>query len=67
VDFGSYNRLKALIAKTSKGVDGNGWGILGYQPYTQKLAVLQCENHEKHTQWGDSNSKSLMCGNILII
>jgi Fe-Mn family superoxide dismutase len=51
-DFGSYDKLKALISKTSKGVDGNGWGILGYQPYTQKLTVLQCENHEKLTQWG---------------
>jgi superoxide dismutase, Fe-Mn family len=51
-DFGSYDKLKVLIAKTAKGVDGNGWGILGYQPYTQKLTVLQCENHEKLTQWG---------------
>jgi Fe-Mn family superoxide dismutase len=51
-DFGSYDKLKLLITKTSKGVDGNGWGILGYQPYTQKLTVLQCENHETLTQWG---------------
>ena len=51
-DFASYDKFKTLIAKTSKGVDGNGWGILGYQPYTQKLTVLQCENHEKLTQWG---------------
>ncbi len=51
-DFGSYEKLKVLLVKTSKGVDGNGWGILGYQPYTQKLTVLQCENHEKLTQWG---------------
>lgn len=51
-DFGTYDKLKLLIAKTSKGVDGNGWGILGYQPYTRKLTVLQCENHEKLTQWG---------------
>lgn len=51
-DFGSYDKLKLLISKTAKGVDGNGWGILGYQPYTQKLTVLQCENHEKLTQWG---------------
>ncbi|MBA4054751.1 MAG: superoxide dismutase, partial [Marivirga sp.] len=26
-DFGSYDKLKILIAKTAKGVDGNGWGI----------------------------------------
>ena len=51
-DFGTYDKLKQLIAKTAKGVDGNGWGILGYQPYTGKLTVLQCENHEKLTQWG---------------
>ena len=51
-DFSSFDKLKTLIAKTSKGVDGNGWGILGYQPYTKKLTVLQCENHEKLTQWG---------------
>lgn len=51
-DFGSFDKLKLLIAKTSKGVDGNGWGILGYHPSTQKLTVLQCENHEKLTQWG---------------
>jgi Fe-Mn family superoxide dismutase len=51
-DFGSYDKLKALITKTSKGVDGNGWGILGYHPSTGKLTVMQCENHEKLTQWG---------------
>ncbi len=51
-DFGSYDKLKILMARTSKGVDGNGWGILGYHPATQKLIVMQCENHEKLTVWG---------------
>jgi len=51
-DFGSYDKLKVYISKTSKDVDGNGWGILGYQPYSDKLTILQCENHEKLTQWG---------------
>jgi superoxide dismutase, Fe-Mn family len=51
-DFGSYDKLKVYLAKTSKDVDGNGWGILGYQPYSDKLTILQCENHEKLTQWG---------------
>src|SRR5882672_631946 len=27
-DFGTFDKLKLLISKTSKGVDGNGWGIL---------------------------------------
>jgi superoxide dismutase, Fe-Mn family len=51
-NFGSYDRLKALIAATSKNVDGNGWGILAYQPYSDSLTIMQCENHEKLTQWG---------------
>jgi Fe-Mn family superoxide dismutase len=52
LNFGSFDKLKGYIAATSKNVDGNGWGILGYQPYSQKLTILQCENHEKLTQWG---------------
>ena len=51
-DFGSYDKLKTYIAATSKNVDGNGWGILAYQPYSDSMVVLQCENHEKLTQWG---------------
>ncbi len=51
-NFGSYDRLKSLIAETAKNVDGNGWGILAYQPFSDSLTVLQCENHEKLTQWG---------------
>jgi Fe-Mn family superoxide dismutase len=51
-NFGSYDKLKGYIATTSKNVDGNGWGILAYQPYTDGLSVIQCENHEKLIQWG---------------
>ena len=50
--FGTYDKLKALISETSKNVDGNGWGIIGYQPYSDSLTIMQCENHEKLTQWG---------------
>ena len=50
--YGSFDKFKALIAQVSKNVDGNGWGILAYQPITDQLIVLQCENHEKLTQWG---------------
>lgn len=51
-DFGSYDKLQLYLANTSKDVDGNGCGILGYQPYTNKLTILQCENHERLKQWG---------------
>ena len=26
--------------------------ILGYQPFSRSLTILQCENHQKLTQWG---------------
>ena len=50
--FGTVDKLKGLIASVSKTVEGNGWGILAYHPLTRQLVVLQCENHEKLTQWG---------------
>ncbi|WP_341840384.1 superoxide dismutase [Chitinophaga caseinilytica] len=50
--FGSYDKLKGYIAATAKNIDGNGWGVLAYQPYADTLTVIQCENHEKLQQWG---------------
>ncbi len=50
--FGTYEKFKNYISETSKNVDGSGWAILGYQPFSDSIVVLQCENHEKLTQWG---------------
>jgi superoxide dismutase, Fe-Mn family len=51
-NFGSYDKFKTYLTVTSTNVDGNGWGILGYQPYSDSLVVMQCENYEKLTLWG---------------
>ena len=51
-DFISTDKIKGLIAKISKSVEGSGWGILAYQPYSDNLVILQCENHQKLTVWG---------------
>ena len=51
-DFGTFDRMKMLLIHHSKNVDGNGWGLLGYLPSTDKLIVLEVENHEKLTLWG---------------
>jgi len=51
-DFSSFDKMQGLIAKISKSVEGSGWGILAYQPFSDKLVVLQCENHQKLTVWG---------------
>jgi len=51
-DFGSTIKMQEMIAKISKSIEGSGWGILAYQPYSDNLVVLQCENHHKLTVWG---------------
>jgi superoxide dismutase, Fe-Mn family len=51
-DFGSVDRLWAALANMSKDIDGNGWGVLGYHPYTDKLLLMPVENHERITHWG---------------
>lgn len=51
-EFGSVDKAKALIAKISKTVVGAGWGILGYQVYTDRLVCIQSEDHHHLTQWG---------------
>ncbi len=50
--FGTADKLKALLSKLSKTVEGAGWGILGYQIYTDSLVCIQCEDHHHLTQWG---------------
>jgi superoxide dismutase, Fe-Mn family len=51
-DFGSVDRLWMALASMSKDIDGNGWGVLGYHPYTDKLLLMPVENHERITHWG---------------
>ncbi|NHE56466.1 superoxide dismutase [Cyclobacterium plantarum] len=50
--FGTLDNLKALLGKVSKSVESSGWGILAYQPFTDRLTVLGCADHQKLTQWG---------------
>lgn len=51
-DFGTVDRLWSALANMSKDIDGNGWGVLGYHPYTDKLLLMPVENHERITHWG---------------
>ena len=51
-EFGSYNKCKAHLVAAAAAVEASGWCILGYQCQTQKLMILQCENHHKLTAWG---------------
>ena len=50
--FGTFDKFKAQLGAAATSVEGAGWGILGYLPASQKLMILQCENHQKLTTWG---------------
>lgn len=51
-NFGTFDKFKAQLGATTASIEGAGWGILGYLPASQKLMILQCENHQKLTAWG---------------
>ena len=52
VEFGSYAKFKAHLVAATNAVEASGWGLLGYQPSSAKLMILQCEVHHKLTAWG---------------
>jgi len=45
-DFGSLDNLKAQLSAVSVGIQGSGWGWLGYNKQTQKLQLAACANQD---------------------
>ena len=50
--FGSVQAAQAQFAAAAKEVEGSGWAILAYEPFAQKLLILQAEKHQDLTVWG---------------
>ena len=51
-DFGSFANFSRLFRAASGAVEASGWGILGYEPVSGKLVVLQAEKHHDITVHG---------------
>ncbi len=51
-DFGSLAALKGHFSAAAGQVQGSGWGILAYEPNSQRLLVLQAEKHQNFGVWG---------------
>jgi len=49
--FGSMDKMKAQLSAAAKSVEGSGWGILGWDRFSESLTILQCENHQKQGIW----------------
>jgi Fe-Mn family superoxide dismutase len=52
LDFGSVESFKKQFSAAAAAVEGSGWAILGWNPYFQKMEILQAEKHQNLTQWG---------------
>jgi Fe-Mn family superoxide dismutase len=51
-DFGSFDNFWKQFAAASKDVEGSGWGVLAWEPFSNRLVVLQAEKHQNLTSWG---------------
>nr|QFZ96342.1 manganese superoxide dismutase [Locusta migratoria] len=45
-DFGSLENMKTKLAATAVGVQGSGWGWLGYNKETKRLQLAACANQD---------------------
>ncbi len=44
-DFISFDSFKKEFGTAAKTVEGSGWAVLGYEPETKQLIVMQIEKH----------------------
>lgn len=51
-DFGSFEGFWKQFAEVSKTVQGSGWGVLAWEPFSKRLVILQAEKHQNLTSWG---------------
>ncbi|MDG5768174.1 superoxide dismutase [Balneolales bacterium ANBcel1] len=44
--FGSFDKFAAHYIAASSAVEASGWGVLAWEPYADRLMVLQAEKHQ---------------------
>lgn len=49
--FGSFDKFRSLFIEASTKVEGSGWGILAYEPHSNRLMMLQAEKHQNQSPW----------------
>ena len=45
-DFGSVANMKKALSAATVGIQGSGWGWLGYNKQTNKLQIATCANQD---------------------
>lgn len=49
--FDSFAEFRQYFSAAAAAVEGSGWGVLAYQPYADRLEILQAEKHQNLSQW----------------
>jgi len=44
--WGSFDKFKAALSAQTVGIQGSGWGWLGFDKATQRLAIATCANQD---------------------
>lgn len=45
-DFGSFDNMKAMLSAAAVGIQGSGWGWLGYNKAMKRLQITTCANQD---------------------
>lgn len=51
-DFGSFEAFKEKLTNASVGIQGSGWGWLGYNKSTKRLEIATCANQDPLSSLG---------------
>jgi superoxide dismutase, Fe-Mn family len=52
--FGSFEAFSGQLSTTTKGVQGSGWGVLAWEPLSQRLIVEQIYDHHGNVGQGST-------------
>jgi Fe-Mn family superoxide dismutase len=50
--FGGMDGFWKQFSEAAKAVEGGGWGLLVYEPVSNRLVTMQAEKHQNLTAWG---------------
>lgn len=45
-EFGSFDEFKAAFTAKTVGIQGSGWGWLGFNPSTKRVEIATCANQD---------------------
>lgn len=51
-DFGGFDAFKQQFTQAAVTAEGSAWAVLGWSPDSQRLYIVQIENHQKQTMMG---------------